>query len=167
MPPSMRPMTEDEAEAKYGTKDVLSNTSYNKGALAIDCQHEKLVLDLLEICIFVKFIPEIFTRETLFSLYSLATGIEVDMNSMITAAERVFNVERAFGIRMGMKRKDDVLVGKWATGDVPNGPHKGENIDPEKWDEMLDEYYMLRGWDKDGIPTPEKLKDLGLEDLQL
>ncbi|MHB8764376.1 MAG: aldehyde ferredoxin oxidoreductase C-terminal domain-containing protein, partial [Deferrisomatales bacterium] len=28
---------------------------------------------------------------------------------------------------------------------------------------MLDEYYPVRGWDADGVPTPEKLAELGLE----
>ena len=84
---------------------------------------------------------------------------------MLAAAERVYNVERAFGVRMGMGRKDDVLVGKWATDPVPNGPFKGEMIDPVKWETMLDEYYHLRGWDRKGVPTPERLKQLGLEDV--
>jgi aldehyde:ferredoxin oxidoreductase len=30
---------------------------------------------------------------------------------------------------------------------------------------MLDEYYELRGWNKDGVPTPEKLIELGLNDV--
>jgi len=30
-------------------------------------------------------------------------------------------------------------------------------------DEFLDKYYSLRGWTKEGIPTPEKLKELGLD----
>jgi aldehyde:ferredoxin oxidoreductase len=164
--PSRQTITPEEAEIKYGSKEVLTPTSYMKGALAIECQHEKLVLDLFEICLFVKFIPKVIDRHTLYSLYSLATGIEADEKSMLTAAERVYNVERAFNIRMiGIHRKDDVLVGKWVTGPVPSGPFKGEIIDPEKWETMLDEFYKLRGWDRNGVPTPEKLKQLGLEDV--
>jgi aldehyde:ferredoxin oxidoreductase len=34
-----------------------------------------------------------------------------------------------------------------------------------KWEEMLDDYYRLRGWDRNGVPTREKLKELGLEDV--
>ena len=64
-----------------------------------------------------------------------------------------------------MGRKDDRLVGKWAEEPVPNGAYQGEKIDPEMWEEMLDEYYRLRGWDKNGVPTREKLKELGLKDV--
>jgi aldehyde:ferredoxin oxidoreductase len=67
--------------------------------------------------------------------------------------------------REGIRRKDDRLIGKWATEAIPNGPFKGERIDPEKWEGMLDDYYRLRGWDENGIPTREKLKSLGLDDI--
>jgi aldehyde:ferredoxin oxidoreductase len=163
--PFMRLMTPEEAEAKFGTKEALSPTSYKKGSVVIYYQNDKVVLDMLELCLFARFNIKVITDQDLFSLFSLATGIEMDEKTMLTAAERVYNVERAYGLRMGMDRKDDVLIGKWATEPVPNGPYKGEMIDPEKWQIMLDEYYQLRGWDKNGIPTPERLKKLGLEDV--
>ncbi|MDY6863654.1 MAG: aldehyde ferredoxin oxidoreductase C-terminal domain-containing protein [Thermodesulfobacteriota bacterium] len=34
-----------------------------------------------------------------------------------------------------------------------------------KFDTLLDEYYKARGWSHDGIPTPDKLKELGLESV--
>jgi aldehyde:ferredoxin oxidoreductase len=164
--PSMKVMEPEEAEAKFGSREVLSHTSYKKGAAAIYYQYESLLMDMLEICRFaIRFCPKAVTFQNLFSLYSFATGVEVDEKYMMTVAERVYNVERAFGVRMGMNRKDDVLVGKWATEPVPNGQHKGERIDPKKWEIMLDEYYQLRGWDKNGTPTREKLKELALEDV--
>ena len=74
-------------------------------------------------------------------------------------------MERAFLVREGIGRKDDRLIGKWATEPVPNGPYKGEKIAQSKWEGMLDEYYELRGWNKDGVPTREKLIKLGLNDV--
>ena len=64
-----------------------------------------------------------------------------------------------------MTRKDDVLGGKWGSEPTPDGPCKGERIDPEKFDKLLDEYYQLRGWDLMGIPTASTLSALGLEDI--
>jgi len=159
-------LTDPEAvRAKYGSEEASIPTSYEKAQAAIYHQHESVLLDMLQLCRFVRFGTEIITLQTISSLYSMATGIETDEKSMMTAAERVYNVERAFLVRMGTKRKDDALVGKWTAEPVPSGPHKGETIDPEKWEVMLDEYYRLRGWDKNGIPTPDKLKELGLEDV--
>jgi aldehyde:ferredoxin oxidoreductase len=34
---------------------------------------------------------------------------------------------------------------------------------PEELDPLLSEYYRLRGWDGDGVPTPETLRRLGIE----
>jgi aldehyde:ferredoxin oxidoreductase len=84
---------------------------------------------------------------------------------MLTVAERIYNLERAFACREGFDRKDDHLVGKWAEEPVPNGPYKGEMIDPVKWEIMLDDYYRLRGWDNNGIPGRKKLTELGLESV--
>ena len=80
-------------------------------------------------------------------------------------SERLHNIERSYSCREGFDRKDDRLIGKWANEPVPNGPNKGERIDPEKWEEMLDDYYRLRGWDEKGIPSRKKLQELGLEDV--
>jgi aldehyde:ferredoxin oxidoreductase len=161
-------MMPEEAEARFGTAEVLDGASYNKAAITIYYQHLALTPDLLEICRFLFHIAqgtESFSFGNLTELYSLATGIEADEKHMFTLAERVFNVERAFLCREGIRRKDDRLIGKWADEPVPDGDFKGEKLDPEKWEVMLDDYYRLRGWDKNGIPTREKLKELGIEDV--
>ncbi len=65
-----------------------------------------------------------------------------------------------------MGRKDDRIVGKLAREPVPNGPCQGHSIDPEKFEAMLDQYYELRGWDREtGIPTRAKLEEVGLRDV--
>jgi aldehyde:ferredoxin oxidoreductase len=45
---------------------------------------------------------------------------------------------------------------------IPDGPSKGRYCAKEDLDKMLDKYYALRGWDQNGIPTNEKLAELGL-----
>lgn len=47
---------------------------------------------------------------------------------------------------------------------VQEGPYKGERLDAEKWEQMLDRYYDLHGWDKDtGWPTRRGLASIGLK----
>jgi aldehyde:ferredoxin oxidoreductase len=89
----------------------------------------------------------------------------MDEKAMSTAAERIYAVERAFMVREGMDRKDDIPGGKWGNEPVPDGPHKGDRLDPEKFNKLLDEYYRLRGWDSRGIPTASTLSALGLDDI--
>ena len=159
-------VTPEEAKARFGTTDVLEPLSYNKAAAQIAYQHHTLVGDLLEICRFSnKPDSSDFGLDNLCELYSHATGIQIDVHHMLTVAERVLNVERAYLCREGVSREDDHLIGKWATESVPNGPCKGEVLDPEKWEGMLDDYYRLRGWNTNGVPTRDKLNDMGISDV--
>jgi len=159
-------MKPEDAEARFGTADVLDPISYNKAAAEIYFQNLYNVVDMMEVCRFaVRAESKDFSFKDLCRLYSLATGFETDEDQMQVISERVHNLERAYLCREGIRRKDDRLIGKWATEAIHNGPFKGEGIDPEKWEGMLDDYYRLRGWDENGIPTREKLKSLGLDDV--
>jgi aldehyde:ferredoxin oxidoreductase len=40
-------------------------------------------------------------------------------------------------------------------------------IDPQKWETMLDDYYRLRGWDEQGIPSPQRLSELGIDGIEV
>jgi aldehyde:ferredoxin oxidoreductase len=94
-----------------------------------------------------------------------ARGIDVlaDNAYLNKAGERLFNLERAFNVREGFGRKDDSLPIRMRTEPLHTRKAKGEGQMVSHQDEFLDKYYTLRGWTKEGIPTPEKLKALGLD----
>jgi len=49
---------------------------------------------------------------------------------------------------------------------VPDeGPAKGMCVSDEELQIGLDDYYAVRGWTSDGVPTVDKLNELGLGDL--
>ena len=73
--------------------------------------------------------------------------------------KRIFNLERIFNIREGFTRKDDILPKRLLEEPVQAGPAKGLVV---RLQEMLDEFYELRGWDQNGVPTPKKLEQLGI-----
>jgi aldehyde:ferredoxin oxidoreductase len=79
--------------------------------------------------------------------------------------ERIYNLERAFNCREGVSRKDDNLPRRISNEPIPSGASQGMYCPPQEFTGMLDEYYRLRGWDANGIPSAEKLKDLGLEEV--
>lgn len=80
-----------------------------------------------------------------------------------TIGERVYNLARAFSIREGLTAADDTLPKRLLEEPLPEGPAKGHVNDLAP---LLDAYYELRGWDKaTGKPTPEKLRELGLEEV--
>jgi aldehyde:ferredoxin oxidoreductase len=166
--PAFPVMTKEQAEATFGTAEVMDPASYKKASALIYYQHRSLMCDLFQVCKFLLGLgtgTKDFSYDNLYSLFYLATGVKSDEKGVLTVAERVHNVERAYSCREGLDRKDDHLVGKWADEPVPNGPHKGEMLDPAKWEQMLDEYYDLRGWTRNGVPGKEKLTALGLEDV--
>jgi aldehyde:ferredoxin oxidoreductase len=75
--------------------------------------------------------------------------------------ERISNLERMILVREGVDRRMDSLPQRMNES-VPNGPAEGHAISASMLDEMLDEYYVLRGWDNQGIPTNETLQRLNL-----
>lgn len=87
---------------------------------------------------------------------------------MFEIGERIVNLERAYIVREGIRRKDDYLPKRFLKNPLPNGNSRGSVFEIEP---MLDEYYTEREWDlKTGVPKAERLKKLGLgyviEDLR-
>jgi len=160
------PTTRKIFKERFGTEEAAVASSYDKSTLTVYGQDLCTLVDCFELCKFnTEYGRVAIDVKTLAELFSLATGVEMDEKAMLTAAARIYNVERAFSVRQGMTKKDDFLGGKWGNEPIPDGPYKGERIDPEKWDKLLDEYYQVRGWDSMGIPTASTLSALGLEDI--
>jgi len=74
----------------------------------------------------------------------------------------MFNLERAFNVREGFGRKQDTLPRRILTEPLHTREAPGEGQLVSRQDEFLDKYYGLRGWTKEGIPTAEKLNELGI-----
>jgi aldehyde:ferredoxin oxidoreductase len=90
------------------------------------------------------------------------TGWKPSAEEVIAIGERIVNMERIFNVREGVRRRDDTLPFKVMSEEIPQGPHKGHRVPPEKLQELLDSYYQKRGWDKNGVPGKERLQRLGL-----
>lgn len=88
-----------------------------------------------------------------------ATGILYHEESLLTVGERIWNLERLFNIRAGFSSADDTLPQRMLKDPMPEGPAKGQVC---KLNEMLPEYYKIRGWDTKGVPTEDKLESLDL-----
>ena len=77
--------------------------------------------------------------------------------------ERGSNIERAFNVREGLRRNWDTLPRRLLKESVRSGPTKGQVVELEP---LLDDFYQLCGWDiETGVPIPEKLMELGLNDI--
>lgn len=78
---------------------------------------------------------------------------------MLEVGERIWNMERIFNNRAGLTSKDDTLPPRLLKEAAQTGPAKGL---VNGLDKMLPEYYQLRGWTADGVPTNETLARLSL-----
>ena len=93
------------------------------------------------------------------NLLGAVTGLAYQTKEIPLIAERITNLQRVFNLKCGVTAKDDVLPERLLTP-VTEGGHAGKAADLES---QLIEYYDVRGWDKEGIPTKAKLAELGLE----
>jgi aldehyde:ferredoxin oxidoreductase len=91
---------------------------------------------------------------------NLTTGADYTPETLMQAAERVYNLERLFLLKAGITKADDTLPPRFLEEPLTEGPAAGHVSEVEK---MLPKFYELRGWDEDGVPTQEKLEELGLE----
>jgi aldehyde:ferredoxin oxidoreductase len=134
-----------------------------KGKLAVINQDRSCIIDYAGWCLFFAFRVnfEVYTARFL----PAVTGVEdyKSVEELLKIGERINNVERAFNVREGFTRKDDMFPERFLKEPMPEGNSKGQIFEMEP---MLDEYYKTRGWDlKTGIPKREKLEELGLHDV--
>jgi len=92
-------------------------------------------------------------------LYSAVTGIRMCQWEMLKAGSRVHTLERLMNTGEGIRRKDDSLPERFLK--------EGRSCDDAHYTvplyEMLDDYYKLRGYDHQGIPSAKTLRKLGID----
>jgi len=123
-------------------------------------QNSAAVIDSLVYCKFANMaVAEEFFARTL----TAVTGEQFTADDLMMVGERVWTLERLYNLREGFTKDDDTLPDRLLNEPVAAGPSEGfvANLPP-----MLEEYYAFRGWDKNGVPTEAKLKELGLDNLK-
>ena len=136
-----------------------------RGKLVRDMEDTYALIDSLIVC---KFSRGTYYKEMedMAKLYNLVTGIEMTPEELKKSGERINTVARLINIREGLSRKDDTLPWKVMNMPIPDeGPVKGAFVTQDELDLLLDDYYESRGWTLEGVPTTEKLKELGMDDL--
>ncbi|MBI2857010.1 MAG: aldehyde ferredoxin oxidoreductase family protein [Chloroflexi bacterium] len=99
-------------------------------------------------------------------LFSACTGRDTTPQEIMGIGEKVYTLFKAYTVRHGLSRKDDMWPDRFFDEALPEGPAKGAVLSRDVIGRLLDEYYDLRGWDREtGIPTREKLVQLGLGDI--
>ncbi len=116
------------------------------------------VIDSMGLCIFTTFglgLPD-YTH-----MYNAVVGDVYTDETLLQAGDRIWTLEKIFNLKAGLTKADDTLPKRLLEDPIPEGPSKG-NV--HHLDVLLPEYYSVRGWDAEGVPTAETLKTLGLEE---
>jgi aldehyde:ferredoxin oxidoreductase len=136
-----------------------------RGKLVRETEDLYAVIDSLIVCKFSRG-TYVDGYKDLVNLYNAVTGLEMTAEELQKGGERVNNLGRLFNIREGLTRKDDTLPWKVMNVPIPDeGIAKGSFVSQEDLDILLDDYYETRGWNKEGVPTVEKLTEIGMDDL--
>ncbi len=82
---------------------------------------------------------------------------------VLLVGERIWNLGRLFNVREGFTPADDSIPEFMLTRPLKGGVAAGKVITVERFKAALGEYYKLRGWDEQGVPSEAKLEDLGVD----
>jgi aldehyde:ferredoxin oxidoreductase len=128
-----------------------------KPQLFRDHQADKAVWDSACLCAFPGYG---MTLKELWQLVIAATGFDYPkVSDLELLGERISTLARLFNVREGFFRAADTLPARNLAQPLLVGSAGGQVVDLEP---MLDEYYRIMGWTANGVPTPERLKELGI-----
>lgn len=145
-------------EVLSGKWDRFANEG--KAAMVKRYRERRVLSDSAIMCTFVSIGV---SDEALARLLSGATGLDINVDDLSIIGDRGSNVERAFNVREGLRREWDTLPSRFLKEPLTTGPAKGHVVDLEP---LLDDFYSVCGWDiKTGIPTQQKLNELGLTEI--
>jgi len=145
-----------------GKKDKL--TEVDKGKDAADAEILQATQDTVIQCAFSPVTG--FNAQQRSELLVMATGFKefADPAYLDKVGERTLCLERCFNVREGFDRKDDTLPKRMRTEPLKDaGPATGQTF--KNLDGLLDEYYDVLGYTRQGIPSEAKLKELGLDSV--
>jgi len=127
-----------------------------KAGLVKAFQDATAAFDSAGICIFTSFA---WTLEDVAPQVDAACEGGWTAEKLLEVGERIWNLERQFNLAAGFTGKDDNLPKRLLKEAAKTGPAKGL---VNGLDKMLPEYYQLRGWTTEGVPTNETLSRLGV-----
>ncbi|WP_029007795.1 aldehyde ferredoxin oxidoreductase family protein [Azospirillum halopraeferens] len=127
-----------------------------KAGLVKAFQDATAAFDSAGICIFTSFA---WTLQDVAPQVDAACEGDWTVEKMLEVGERIWNLERQFNLAAGLTAKDDTLPKRLLKEAAKTGPATGRVNDLGK---MLPEYYALRGWSPDGVPSNETLARLAL-----
>lgn len=130
-----------------------------KSEWVVQEQNKTTAHDATGICLFT---AQGADNSDLAACTAAATGLDFTEADFQVIGERTWNLERLWNLKAGLTAADDTLPKRLLKEPHVDGRAKGVVV---QLDKMLPVYYQERGWDDNGIPTADKLQELGLSSL--
>lgn len=119
--------------------------------------------DALDMCVFACAPTRVLTLEKMAELVEAITGWRTSSYEIMRWGERRNHLMRIYNLREGFDKFDDVLPEKFYNQAVTDGRLKGSVIDKDKFSIVVETYYEMMGWDREGIPLDATLYDHHLD----
>lgn len=152
----IRAMVKGEGVNTDGTLTSIE-MSPRKAQLLYDAGLWRHMANYLGMCIFVP-----WNHQHMIDAVEAVTGWPMSYGDLTKVVERGMTLARIFNLREGFSRIDDVLPRRFSTSPL-EGPLSDVTVDPVKLEIAQQVYFKMLGWNDAGIPTYEKLVELGIE----
>lgn len=146
-----------QIEGVWAPEPFDPHASQHKGIMAVHWQNYASVFNPLGLCKFI--VKGGISPKDVSQWVRLALGWDLSPDDLLKTGERIFNLKRLINVRLGVTAQDDTLPRRLL--EVARDSGGAEGVLPDQ-SLLLKEYYEERGWDAGGVPTPERLKSLGL-----
>ena len=145
----------------FGSEKAVDPFSW-EGKPRMVVWHENFgaIVDSAEMCKYTCFSAYAVKPEDMVLFINYATGWNLKHEELLRIGERIYNLERLYNLREGIKKEEDTLPRRFTKEPLPEGPAKGQYVELDK---MLPEYYKLRRWNLEtGFPSKSLLEELDL-----
>ncbi len=144
------PVSYEAGSEKWHGENLERLSIDKKAEVVVYLQNKLAALDTLIKC---DFATSGISEETYLLLLNTATGMDLPDNYWQELGAKIWDETRRINLKHGFDRKDDYLPSRFVKEPLPDGPAKGHRITQSDMDNMLDEYYNLRDWNKKGVPS--------------
>ncbi len=152
---------------QFGIREPVSNVTLGpqKVRLFAHQQYMWSVYNVLDLCIFVG-VPEyrMFSFDQIVDLINGITGWDLSFWEVSKSGEKGITMARLFNVKHGISASEDNLPDRLFEP-LENGAYEGMFIDREQFQNAIQTYYEIMGWNGKGVPTYGKLVELGIEEL--
>ena len=156
------PLSEMAVNYGFETACDTGELSFEKAKLFRVTQILYSIVDSMPICNFTFGTWTVFPFDDLAMYINACTGWHTTFSELMRIGERRVNMMTAFNALAGFDDKDNVLPEKFFEPMGGNGPSAGKKIDMEQWTQCKQDYYAMCGWSAKGVPTKNKMTELGL-----